>query len=149
VLASAHAIGIGHETVRWAWPLAARAAWDLRDHAATSELVGLLGVYPDGHLGPMVRAERDLVRARLAAADGDPGGEAAFAAAIGGLRELSTPYHLAHGLLDYAQYLMRTGGAEAAPAAVEEARGIAGRLGCQPLLDRAEDLDRVRPRIPG
>jgi class 3 adenylate cyclase/tetratricopeptide (TPR) repeat protein len=149
VLASAPALGIGHEDVRWAWPLAARAAWDLRDHAATSELVGLLGSYPDGHLPQMLRAERDLVWARLAAADGDPGGEAAFAAAIGGLRELSTPYHMAHGLLDYAEYLTRRGDAEGVAAAVEEARGIAGRLGCQPLLDRAEDLDRARPRIPG
>jgi len=149
VLASAHAIGIGHENVRWAWPLAARAAWDLRDRAATSELVGLLASYPDGHLDPMLRAERELVRARLAASDGDPGGEAAFAAAIGGLRELSTPYHLAHGLLDYAQHRTREGDAEAAAAAVEEARGIARRLRCQPLLDRAEDLDRARPRIPG
>jgi class 3 adenylate cyclase/predicted ATPase len=149
VLASASAIGVGHENVRWAWPLAARAAWELRDHAATSELIDLLGSYPDGHLAPMLRAERDLVRARLAAADGDPGGEAAFAAAIGGLRELSTPYHLAHGLLDYAQYRARRGDAEAAAAAVGEARGIADRLRCRPLLDRAEDLERARPRVPG
>jgi hypothetical protein len=67
----------------------------------------------------MQRAERDLARARLAAAD--PGAAAAFASAISGLRELSTPYHLAHGLLDYAGYLTRLGDAEAAAAAVSNA----------------------------
>jgi hypothetical protein len=56
------------------------------------------------------------------------------------VRELSTPCHLAHGLLDYAQYLTRTRDAEGAAAAIKEARAIAGRLRCQPLLDRAADI---------
>jgi hypothetical protein len=85
----------------------------------------------------MQRAERDLARARLAAAGDDPAAAVAFAAAISGLRELSTPYHLAHGLLDHAGYLTRLGDAKAAAAAVGEARHIAGILRCQPLLDRA------------
>jgi hypothetical protein len=105
-------------------------------------LLALLDSYQPGHLGPMLRAERDLVRARLATDDGDPAAAAAFAAAVSSLRELSTPYHLAHGLLDYARYLMHTGDAEGGAAAVEEARDIAGRLRCQPLLDRAETLAR-------
>jgi hypothetical protein len=37
---------------------------------------------------------------------------------------------------------MHTGDAEGGAAAVEEARDIAGRLRCQPLLDRAETLAR-------
>ena len=96
----------------------------------------------------MLRAERDLVRARLAAGDGDPAAAAAFAAAISSLRELSTPYHLAHGLLDHAQYLTRLHDAEAAEAAIGEARDIAGRLRCQPLLDRAADLTPAGPPVP-
>jgi hypothetical protein len=134
--------------MRWAWPLAARAAHDLRDSAAVGELLALLDSHQPGHLAPMLRAERDLARARLAAGDGDPATRTAFAAAIGSLRELSTPYHLAHGLLDYAQYLMHTGDAEGGTAAVEEARGIAGRLRCQPLLDRAETLTYTGPVVP-
>jgi hypothetical protein len=70
--------------------------------------------------------------------DGDAA--AAFATAIGHLRELSTPYHLAHGLLDYAEYLIGHGGAETALQAIEEARDIAARQRCQPLLDRATAL---------
>jgi len=53
------------------------------------------------------------------------------------VREHGTPYHLAHGLLDHAQHLSRLGDTEAAETAITEARGIATRLRCQPLLDRA------------
>ena len=60
-----------------------------------------------GYLAPMQRAERDLARARLAASQRRPGRHCLLAAAIGALRERSTPYHLAHGLLDHAQYLTR------------------------------------------
>jgi hypothetical protein len=88
-------------------------------------LLTLLDACLPGRLAPMLRAERDLARARLAAGDGDPAAAASFAAAVGGLRELSTPYHLAHGLLDHAQYVMRTGNAEGAATAIKEAHGIA------------------------
>jgi len=67
-------------------------------------------------------------------------------AAIAGLRQRSTPYHLAHGLLDHAAHLLRTGEDEAAQAAVGEADGIAQRLGCQLLLDRADTIQPARPR---
>ena len=64
--------GDQRRVLRWAWPLAARAAHDLRDTAAAGELLALLDGYQPGQLAPMLRAERDLARARLAAADGDP-----------------------------------------------------------------------------
>ena len=142
------ALGISHEALRWAWPVAARAAHDLRDTAASGELLTLLDDCQPGHLAPMLRAERDLARARLAADDGDPAAAASFGAAIGSLRELSTPYHLAHGLLDHAQHLMRLHDAEAAEAALGEARDIAGHPRCQPLLDRAADLTPAEPPGP-
>jgi hypothetical protein len=82
------------------------------------------------------------------AGDGDPPAAASFAAAISGLRELSTPYHLAHGLLDHAGYLTRLGDSGAAAAAIEEARAIGQRLRCQPLLDRADASERAQPRLP-
>jgi hypothetical protein len=144
----ADAIGMNHEALRGGWPLAARAAHELGDRAATRDLLALLDSYPIGHLAPMLRAERDLVSARLADLDGDQSAEAAFVTAVGSLRGLSTPYHLAHGLLDHAEYLMRQGDAGTATAAIEEARSIAEGLRCQPLLDRAEDLTPAAPRIP-
>jgi class 3 adenylate cyclase len=133
-LAHADAIGITHDTARWAWPLAARTAWELGDVQASVELLTLLDALQPGQLTPMLRAERDLARARLA---DDNANE--FAAAIASLRELSTPYHLAHGLLDYAEELTRRGETEAAAAAADEATAIAVQLRCQPLLDRAAD----------
>jgi tetratricopeptide (TPR) repeat protein len=142
-LTHAGALGISHESLRWAWPLAARAAFELRDTAAVGELLARLDAYRPGHLVPMLRAERDLVRARVAAADGAASAAAAFAAAIAGLRERSTTYHLAHGLLDHAQYLLGQGDVSAAALTVEEARDIGDRLRCQPLLDRAANLDRA------
>ena len=145
-LAHAGTLGISYDCLRWAWPLAARTAHDLGDTAAVGELLTLLDDCPPGHLAPMLKAERDLAQARLAAHDGDPGAATAFAAAVSGLRELSTPYHLAHGLLDHATHLLRTGDDQAAGAAIGEAVGIAGRLGCQPLGDRAETIQAARPR---
>jgi tetratricopeptide (TPR) repeat protein len=146
-LAHAGEIGISHEHLRWAWPLAARAAHELEDTVATGDLLGLLDACQPGHLAPMQRAERDLVRARLAAADDPPVAAAAFADAVGSLRELSTPYHLAHGLLDHAQFLMRLNEAQAAEAAIGEARDIARNLRCQPLLDRAAHLTSAKSPV--
>jgi tetratricopeptide (TPR) repeat protein len=141
------ALGISHECLCWAWPMAARAAHDLGDTTAVGELLALLGSYQPGHLAPMLRAERDLTRARLADHRGDPDVTAPFAAAIASLREQSTPYHLAHGLLDHARYLSRRGDADAAAAEADEAREIARRLRCQPLLDRAAAAS-TEPAVP-
>ena len=152
-LGHADALGIGHEYLRWAWPLAARAAHDLADTAATGELLALLDGYRPGQLAPMQRAERDLARVRLAPADAGPDtAGATWMAAIAGLRQHSTPDHLAHGLLDHAAWLAaRNPGrgeveAAAAAAAASEAAGIAARLGCQPLADRAEATRPARSR---
>jgi class 3 adenylate cyclase/predicted ATPase len=145
-LTHAGALGISHESSRWAWPLASRAAFELRDTAAARELLAQLDAYQPGHLVPMLRAERDLARARLVADDGAADAAAAFASAIAGLRERSTPYHLAHGLLDHAQYLLGHGDADAAALAIEEARDIGERLRCQPLLDRADELELAPSR---
>jgi tetratricopeptide (TPR) repeat protein len=141
-LAYADVLGVTHEATRWAWPLGARASWELGESATTQELLAMLDVLQPGRLPPMLRAERDLARARLA---GDKG--AGFAVAIAGLRELSTPYHLAHGLLDYAAELARRGEAGAVTQAADEATAIAVQLGCQPLLDRAAELTAGQAQI--
>jgi tetratricopeptide (TPR) repeat protein len=163
ILAHAEAVGISSVPPRWAWPLAARCALELADAAAVRDLLALLDSYQPGHLAPMLRAERDLTRARLAAGAGDATAAAAFTAAIKSLREQSTPYHLAHGLLDHAEFRVRSGDAgsdadlasgaaaadlAAAASAIAEARDIAVRLRCQPLLDRAAALTpQDAPRV--
>ena len=144
----ASTLSINHDCARWAWPLAARIAYQTADSGTIRELLTMLDSSQPGHLVPMLSAEHDLVNARLAARDGDPAATTSLAAAVGLLRELSTPYHLAHGLLDQAQHLMRQGDTEAAATAVEEARSTATRLRCQPLLDRAAAITAAEPRIP-
>jgi hypothetical protein len=144
VLAGADASGMTSDMLCWAWALAARAAEDLGDTSAAREPIALLDSYQPGRVAPMLRAERDLARARLAASDSDQAADAPFVSAIGSLRELSTPYHLAHGLLDHARHLMRRHDTEAAEAAIGEARDIARNLRCQPLLDRAGHLTSAR-----
>jgi len=146
-LAYAGTLGISSDCPRWAWPLAARMAHDLGDTTAAGDLLTLLDDCPPGHLAPVLKAERDLVRARLASHDGDQAAAASFVSATSSLRKLSTPYHLAHGLLDHTKYLTRLGDAEAADKAISEAREIAHHLRCQLLLDRAADLAPAQPRI--
>ncbi len=140
-VAYADVLGISFEMVRWAWPLAVRTAFELRDTDAARELITLLDSHQPGHLAGTLRAERDLARARLADREGDPGATAAFAVAVASLHEQSTPYHLAHGLLDHADYLTRHGDAEGAALAIDEARAIGRRLGCRPLLARADAIE--------
>jgi tetratricopeptide (TPR) repeat protein len=139
------ALGIGSESQRWAWPLAARAARSLGDTATLDTLLASLDAHPVGHVPPVLRAQRVLVGALLSADRQEVGAVPALAEAIGDLRRVRNPYQLAHALLDYAEVLLRSHGVndgldqvdEAAGAAMAEATQIAERLGCQPLLERA------------
>ncbi len=128
-------IGIRFETVLWSWAAAARAAHELGNRQALDELVAFLDARPKGHLAPLLVAERDLVRARLADDDG-----VALSDAVGALRKAASPFHLAHGLLDQAEFLERADRAEEAQPLVDEARAIGERLRARPLIDRAERL---------
>jgi class 3 adenylate cyclase/tetratricopeptide (TPR) repeat protein len=138
VLSFAPAIGIRREQVRWAWPLAARLAAELGDRTTLAELSALLDAEPPGQLPPLLRAEASLARARAAAGAADPGAGSAFADAVAALRHTASPYRLAWGLIDQAAFLARTG--QAVPARAGEARAIAIRLRCEPLLRRADAL---------
>jgi tetratricopeptide (TPR) repeat protein len=131
----------------WSWSLAVRTAHDLDDLETVRALLTLLDSAPPGQLTPMLRTERDLARARLAVRGGDQAAAAALTAAVASLREHSTPYHLAQGLLDHAAYLIHLGDTEAAETSITEARTIASRLRCQPLLDRAAERTGARPPV--
>ena len=146
-LACEGAGGLTDEYQCWAWALAARAAHDLGDTATARALITLLDSCQPGLLAPMLRAERDLARARLAARNGDQAAAASFVSAVASLRELSTPYHLAHGLLDCAGHLLRLGDTRAAEQAIGEARDIARHLRCQPLLDRAANVTVAKSSV--
>ena len=86
----------------------------------------------------MLRAERLLVMARRAAAEGSADVGAAFESAVTAMREMSPPHLLAQGLLDHAEYLAAHSDPAGAAAAADEARAIGERLGCRPVIARAE-----------
>ena len=136
-LAHAPAVGISGEAVLWMWPHAVRTALQLDNAATVGELLTLLDGYPVGYLSPLLRAERSLARARLQARDGADDAAPALAAAVTELRAVGSPFHLAHALLDSAEYLSARGRASEAELLRDEARDIGERLGAGPLVARA------------
>jgi hypothetical protein len=136
------ALGLAHEVMRWCWPLATRIALDRGDAEAVDRLLALLPIELPGLLSPMLRAERQLVLARRAVAEGSDAA-AAFGSALTAMREMSPPHLLAQGLLDHAEYLSEHGDPAGAAAAVDEARATGVRLGCRPVVVRAEAVGNV------
>jgi hypothetical protein len=137
-------MGVSGDFVRWVWPVAARAAVDLGRAETVAELLAMLDAELPGRLAPLLRAERDLVRARIAVLNGDADAGARLGAAVESMRGMSPPHLLARGLLDLAEHLGSVGD-PAAALALEEARTIGERLGCRPLLDRAGRLASGQP----
>jgi class 3 adenylate cyclase/tetratricopeptide (TPR) repeat protein len=131
-------LGLAHEVMRWCWPLATRNALDRGDEDAVDRLLAVLPVELPGLLPPMLRAERLLVLARRGAAEGSDDAGAAFESALTAMREMSPPHLLAQGLLDHAEYLAAHSDPAGAAAAADEARAIGERLGCRPVIARAE-----------
>ena len=125
----------------WAWSLAVRAAHEVSDAAATQELLALLDSYQPGHVVPLLRAERDLARARLAGQDDDQRRRGRVR------RGHRQPARARHPLPPRPRPARPRpvpaphGDDEAAAAAIDEARAIGARLRCQPLLDRAEAIE--------
>jgi class 3 adenylate cyclase/tetratricopeptide (TPR) repeat protein len=134
------ALGVSHETLRWGWPIATRIAVDRGDTDLIERLLAMLPVEMPRLVPPMLRAERLLVLARRAAAEGSDDAGAAFETALTAMREMSPPHLLAHGLLDHAEHLAAHGDPAGAAAAVDQARAIGVRLGCRPVVARAEAL---------
>jgi hypothetical protein len=139
-LALGDAMGIRSDPIRWSWPLAADAALAMDDIGAARELVDWLDSQPWGMLPPILRANRARIWAQLLHRSGDPEAPQAFTAAVVALREIGSPYHLALGLLDHADFLAATGEGAVAETLADEARVIAEGLGARPLADRARGL---------
>jgi tetratricopeptide (TPR) repeat protein len=138
-LGHAEALGLFSDGIRWAWQIAADAALALGDRDEVARLLSWLGAHPKGHVPPVLRAERLRIRGRLHACEGEPDATSVFESAVTAFRELGSPYHLAVGLLDYAEHLQATAGPDVALPATEAA-AIAAHLRARPLVDRAERL---------
>jgi tetratricopeptide (TPR) repeat protein len=139
-LRQGEAFGVSTDVTRWTWPMASDNALATGDVAEATRLIDWLDEHPPGHIPPVLRAEQQRIRARLLAVTADPRTSSAFTAAVGALRDLGSPYHLAVGLLDQAEFLMAEHHTAADGPMVGEARTIAARLGARPLLDRVDRL---------
>jgi hypothetical protein len=76
----------------------------------------------------------------MLAAAGDPGAAETFEAATRAFRDLGSPYHLAVGLMDHADYLAASGDQTTGRELATEAEAIAERLSARPVLSRAQEL---------
>jgi class 3 adenylate cyclase/tetratricopeptide (TPR) repeat protein len=130
ILESTDLLGIRAESIRWSWPVGIRAARALGDSDAVAWLLGLLDARPDGHLPPVLRAERKLARAMSMAQQQEEGADDAWADALQALRRNGNPFNLARGLSDRAELLLDAQRRDEAGPLIGEAREIAERLGC-------------------
>jgi class 3 adenylate cyclase/tetratricopeptide (TPR) repeat protein len=142
-LAAIPAIGVRSEFVVQSWPPAIRAARALGDAEAALELLALLDTYPVGHLTALLRAERDLARARLAGDAGDPGADELFCTAVAAHRRVANPYYLAQALLDQAEFLATAGEPGRVDLLVVEARTIAETLRARTVVARADEISEM------
>ena len=133
-------MGLHSDTVRWAWQIAADAAIDLGDAAEVVRLLDFLDGHRPGHVPAVLRAEQQRIRARLMATENDRAAGEQFDFAVNALRDLGSPYHLAMGLLDSAEYRAATGDDRQALQLATEAGAIASELGARPLIERAARL---------
>ena len=134
------ALSLRSDIVRWAWPMAADAAFALGDTAEVAQLLETLERHRPGHVPTVLRAERLRIRARMSAAADDPAATESFEAATQAFRDLGSPYHLAVGLLDHAEHLVASADRTTAGQLATEAGTIADALRARPVVGRARDL---------
>ncbi|HLN06151.1 MAG TPA: hypothetical protein VK217_07730, partial [Acidimicrobiales bacterium] len=132
-------IGVAHEAVRIAFPVAIDAALDIDDLEEADRLANVLAERPRGEVPPFLRAEVTRAKALVSSARGDDGDvEESLVAAESTLRDLGYPYWTARAQLDRAEWLAgRDRWSEAARLAGEAAATFE-RLGTEPMLARAQ-----------
>ncbi len=126
--------------------VACRAALALNDLNEVRRLVQTVGDKPPQMTSDRVRGTLDLLRAHLAAAEGDAAAaQAAFSSAENVFAGIGMPYELARSQLEHAEWLARSeGDAEAARLLLQLAEPVLERLGARPCLER---LAQVRATI--
>jgi class 3 adenylate cyclase/tetratricopeptide (TPR) repeat protein len=139
-----HADGLGmtSDTSRWSWPAATRAAYLLGDTAGVDGLLKRVADRPANALPRIIRAERALVVARreFDLTPAEPAADAAMKAALQGLRDVGSPWHLMLGLGDRAAQLIACGRAEEAVEALDEAESLAASVGAEGVLAQVREL---------
>jgi hypothetical protein len=149
ILDGSHSSEVSAEFFRYAVPIALDIAFALDGLDEVRRLTAWIRSVPRGQHHPLTASAADLAEARMLSRDSDPAAEVAFATAVSQAREYGSQWHIADALLRWAEHRRATGNGDGDgfQSLVAEARAIADRLPCPPLLDRADALSTASPAI--
>jgi tetratricopeptide (TPR) repeat protein len=134
-------LGVAHEAVRLAFPIALEAAINLADHAEADRLAESLAARPRGEVPPFLRAQVTRAAALVAHARGeDEAVEENLVAVEMTFRDLGYPYWTARAQLDRAEWLARQGRLDESARIATEAAAAFETLEAAPMLAHARAL---------
>ena len=137
VVEDTRVLGLSHDVVRFALSQGLEAAVRAGDPDAAEEFMFVVTGAPAGAIAPFIHAQVDRYTAAVAAMRGDAAGaELHFKAAMGLLRELAMPFHLALVQLEFGEWLTSRGRADEARSMFDEARSTFEELRAAPYLER-------------
>ncbi len=140
------ALGVPHEAVRLAFPIAFEAAIDVGDLEEAARLTETLATRPRGEVPPFLRAQVIRADALIASARGEEEAvEENLAVAEAMFRDLGYPYWTARAQLDRAGWLARQNRLDESTKLATEAAVIFEAIGAATMLARA--LAIVEPEI--
>jgi class 3 adenylate cyclase/tetratricopeptide (TPR) repeat protein len=135
------ALGLPHEAVRLAFPVALEAAIDIGDLEEAARLADTLATRPRGEVPPFLRAQVIRAKALIAGARGeDQDVEESLAIAEATFRDLGYPYWTARAELDRAEWLARQNRLDESTTLATEAGVTFETIGAAPMLARARAL---------
>ncbi len=134
-------LGVAHEAVRLAFPIAVEAAIGQGDLGEAYRLAELLATHPRGEVPPFLRAQVTRTRALVARAHNeDEAVEDNLTAAEAMFRDLGYPYWVARAQLDRAEWLAEKGRRGESARLANEAGATFEAIGAAPMLVRARAL---------
>ena len=132
-----NAMGVSSEFVKESFAIAAQAALALGDLDKAERLIASIDTLPPGKYPQLLRAQVARFKARVASLRGDASeAERLFRGAIGLLRELAVPFHLAATELELAELAIAHGRDDDAEPLLAEARELFTALDAKPWLER-------------
>ena len=134
-------LGLAHEVVRDAFPIAIEAAVEIGDLEAGELLAESVAIRPPGEVPPFLRAQVTRAKALVAGARGDAADvEKNLVVAEAAFSELGYPYWIALVQLERAEWLAGQGRLGESSGLAGEAAATFERIGAAPMLARARAL---------
>src|SRR5208283_3282009 len=134
-------LGVAHEVVRLAFPIAFEGAIDLADFDEAARLADLVATRPVGEVPPFLRAQVTRAKALVDSARGeDDVVDENLANAEATFRDLGYPYWTARAQLDRAEWLARQNRLDESTSLAAKAAVTFETIGAAPMLARARSL---------